>query len=139
MKSSLELIEQVKQYYTLRDDLMFVEKMPRPEVRTKSGLTLSDSPERFESDKPRHVRVIQEAKGYYDMDDKFTESPFPLGSILLVGPLATVKWCSDMFGLVSNTADSTLGLMTCNIENAFMIYKSEEEYNKVHEVAMGVK
>lgn len=136
MESASSLIKRVKQYYTLREDLLLVEKMPRPEIKTKSGLITADPVERFDSDKPRHVRVVQEAQGYYDMDNKFVKSPFPLGTILLVGSLATIKWQSDMFGIVSNTANRSIGLMTCNIENAFMVYKSEEEYNKAFEVAM---
>ena len=123
--------------YELRGDCMVVEELPQEEVKTASGLvvpTAKKSIEGYSADKPIFVRVLQVGEGYEGEDGGKRDLDFAVGDILLVGPLSTVKWYSDLFGVVSNTAERRLGVMQGFSENAYMVFKTEEAYRKAYEV-----
>lgn len=139
MKTALELFKQLAEQnlYELRSDCMLVEALPRPELKTSGGIILSDnkrSLDNYSADKPQFVKVIQVGAGVQTEDGTNEPLPFSVGDIILVGPLATVKWCSDLFGLVSNTAEFRLGIMQGDATNAFMTFKTMEDYNKAWEL-----
>ena len=128
--------------YTLRGDTAIVEELPREEVTTKSGLfthTSARSLEGYSSDKPMFVRVLQVGAGYKDDDGNTIECDFVTGDILLVGPIATVRWYSDIFGIVANMAGCRLGVMQAFSENAFMTFKDDEAYAKAYSIAGELK
>lgn len=139
MSKIAELFNTLKEegLYELRGDCMIVEELPSKEVKTKSGLVLSSSAksiEGYSADKPVFVRVLQVGAGYIDDEGKEKALDFEVGDIVLVGPIATVRWYSDILGLVSNTAECRLGVMQGFSENGFMTFKTEEAYNKAYEI-----
>jgi co-chaperonin GroES (HSP10) len=128
--------------YELRGDCMIVEELPTEEVTTKGGLIVAsarNSYEQHKADKPMFVRVLQIGNGWTDEDGRGHEVDFKPGQILLVGPLATVRFFADILGVVSNVADMRIGVMQGVKENAFMIFDNEEVYKKAYTVAAEAK
>jgi len=117
---------------------MLVSSLPRIEATMGSGLITMAAKkglEGFSADKPTFVEVIQVGAGVKESDkDELTPLDFEVGNVLLVGPLATVRWYSDFLGAVCNIDECTLGVMQGFAENSFMAFPSKESYVKACEL-----
>jgi co-chaperonin GroES (HSP10) len=91
--------------YELQSGTIFVEQLPKPEQKTKSGLVLPGTPSTHKDilmqEHPCMCVVLMVGPGYYDPDTKRDiELSVAPGELLLVPPMSAV-WYKSLFGLHS--------------------------------------
>ena len=135
MKTSLKLFEQLheKNLLPLRGDLVIVEELPLKELKSSSGIIMPETENRFD-ERPLYVRVVSVGEGEEDENGKLIPLPFKVGNVLQVGTLATVRWCSQFLGLVANTSELRIGIMS-GTEEAFITWTDEAQFEEAYQVA----
>lgn len=119
--------------FQLRSDCMLVERLPMVQAKSSSGIILPEhrqSLEGYKADAPQFVEVIALGEGMLDESGEVEAPPFDVGNIILVAGLSTVLWYSDFLGAPCKLESGrTFGIMEADPQNAFMTFKSREEYN----------
>lgn len=117
-------------------DVLIVQRLPKPEIKTQGGLVLSAGQQRqvtaFNSNQPEFVKVLAVGKGYYNED---TGADVPLdikpGYVIEVGK-NSVNWFSS-FGAIIDNLEAGVGVGLTRDAEARIRFKSEESYNKFME------
>lgn len=122
--------------FQLIGDCLLVEILPEAEMKTTSGILISQGSDRqingFSADRPCFVRVLAVGAGYYD-DGKMDEGEpksIPLdsapGDILLVGK-TSVKYLST-FGNILSYGKNQIGL--CRDSDVQIRFKGQEGHDR---------
>lgn len=140
MSKAEEMFKALKdaRVYTLAGHLMIVEELNKPEITTKAGLIYTPEKRLGQnaSDIPTYVKVLQIGNGYEDEDTgRFVKPAFSPGQVLLVGGLSTVRWYSELFGVLPSVAGLRIGIMVAEEDCAYAVFEDEAAYMQAFDVA----
>lgn len=118
---------------TLIGNRAIVEEIPDEELKSKSGIILpagdKNQIDGIQNNRPCFVRVLDVADTAVDHEVTEDDVEVKPGDILLVGGMA-ISFFSAFCGLVSTTGNQ-LGIMVLTESNIHMVFKGEEQYEKV--------
>jgi co-chaperonin GroES (HSP10) len=136
----LELFSKLKEgdkFYTLKNNLVLVERIDEGERRSKSGLIIDIpnkklSPDNILSEKPHFCVVLDVGEGYTDDSGDIIPNSMSVkpGDIILV-PSISVKYFSLFGGLLDYVPDSVGLVKESEIQLHFEGKDSFEKYFKI--------
>lgn len=112
LKSAFARIREFNNY-ELIGDILLVEMMPQPELKSRGGIHLVSGSEKqingYEKMRPTLVRVLDTGKGYYDdHTGKEIDLSVNPGDVILVAT-ESVRWYNS-FGQAVLAGEETLGI-----------------------------
>lgn len=121
--------KRIRELAKLSGDTLLVERIQFPELRTKSGIIITDSRKiqttGLTCEIPLFYRVLLVGEGYYD-DETKADEPLDIepGHIIHTGAVSVKLWSS--FPLLQTTDADILGVTRYG--DAIWTWKSEEEF-----------
>lgn len=130
-----ELDAELKDKHKLCGDNIYVEELPKEELKTKSGIIITESSNvrdinAITYEVPSFVRVLSVGPGFYNEDGDDVPVAVKPGNIVMAAALS-VKWLNNFGGVVLKKPHR-IGLMS---EDAILeIYEGEDAYEKAVEI-----